>query len=130
MKYIDKNLNIKKPAMEILRLLANKQVKTRHGAAVSTDTAAWYNGRERGISLVCRDYDNRESLVVVWTECRNSDSIIVYMWRATALSFMNPPQFSDASFTDAVYRAGRSFRYDEQKKAAAHIHALVRAYFA
>lgn len=127
MKYVDRNLNIKKPALEILTLLGKRQVVIPAGSYCETN--AWYNGRERGVSLLLRDYAKREALVVVWTEARNSDSLVVYTWKVFG-GFMNPPRFSDNEFTHEVYKAGRYFGPDDQKKVASYIHGLVKEYAA
>ena len=62
-------------------------------------SAAYYNGRERGICLYgnyCKDF--KKGFVIAFTECINSDNIVIDYWEIKNPCFLNPPTVAD--FTD------------------------------
>lgn len=127
---IDSKLNVKKPAWDVLRILQRRLRELPENLerkVLQTGTAAWYNGRERGISLVVQKrQQSTENLVIVWTECRNSDQIVVWAWRPKHIS-INPPSYEDTGF-DAVYKHGTYFDYNKQWTAAQYINSVIETY--
>ena len=119
MRYADTRLGISTQATMLLELLAATPCPDEY--VTSQSTAAWYNGREHGISVTYRKGFKRKPLIVVFTECRNSDDIVIYNWEA---DLFNPPIVSD--LTPEVYSASRHFPYLAFQDAVDHIMSLVR----
>lgn len=61
-------------------------------------TAPWFNGRERGFSLVVTTdrFSVVPALTICFAECRNSDEIVVFHW-VSPISSINPPTANDLS---------------------------------
>lgn len=87
-------------------------------------TAPWYNGREIGFSLMIENPASfkpgasRNNLIIVCSEYRRSDDIVVYCWEAN-LSMMNPPTLAD--FSDEIYNNKQFFRYLDIKGSVEYI---------
>lgn len=94
---------------------------------VRIQTRAWYNGRERGISLVVQRLGYRGCLVITFGEHRNSDGIFVDSWEM-ATPPRNSPTAGD--FSDEAYKARRSFDEGQAGRAADHIYELMSAFYA
>lgn len=122
---IPNDLSIKPVAMSILALIAGSEWDLRV-PEFSTEVAtyAWYNCRERGISLVVRRQD-KDRLVLVFGEQRNSDSIFLDKWKDKS-SWTSPPTTDD--FTEEAYGKRRYFGYGECGKAAIAIIDDIRSY--
>jgi hypothetical protein len=119
---LDLSLQIDHQAWAILHCL-NKFEWPSHYIS----TAAWYNGREEGISL--STYSKSSSygrLLVTFGEARNSDSIFVDAWKVD-YSDINPPTVKD--FNEEAYKNRAYFGYDETYKAALHIHKVIENYY-
>jgi hypothetical protein len=127
---LDPQLSIKPVAFKVLNQLRRKLVRLPRELSqkvLLAETAAWYNGRERGISLMLEPVTYRgqnTNLVIVWSEARCSDSIVVYNWPSDR--WMNPPTVDH--LTEEVYHAGQYFGPAEAQKAAFYIYNLVVAY--
>lgn len=72
----------------------------------NSSTYAWYNGRERGFSLVVnKDISSVSCKVFVVVESRISDSIVVYTWDSEH-GYLNGPtvkDFPEESYTRAIH---------------------------
>ena len=89
------------------------------------ETSTFYNGRENGICLTVKSFRfYKESLVIVFGENRNSDSIFVTTWLQNV--GFNPPQVCD--LTDEAYETRRYFRYDAIYPATNYIQELIIKY--
>jgi hypothetical protein len=93
-------------------------------------TYAWYNGREHGVAMVVAKNPmgvpaERERLVFVFGECRNSDSIFLDKWMDTE-SGICPPTLKD--FTEEAYALRRRFEYGAVGKTADAIIKDVRKF--
>lgn len=122
MPTFDSKLNVSKAAWDVLRSLKKATKKGEFDAATLITTAAFYNGRERGISITVK-VPNRKDLVVVFCERRSSDNIVVWHWKDSCI--YNPP----ASLPDdIVYRNGVDFDYDQSYPAAQYVHDLIKGH--
>lgn len=81
---IDRHLGMNKQAVIVLEILSMRDFDIRSYIR----TAAWYNGRECGFSLIFQWYDNYR--IITCAECRNSDEIVVDNWEFRG-PFLNPP---------------------------------------
>jgi hypothetical protein len=84
-------------------------------------SAAYYNGRERGICLYgyCSS-GMKKGFVIAFAECRNSDEIVIDYWEIDGPCFLNPPTVAD--FTDEAYSKRERLRYSQIEKAVYIIH--------
>lgn len=73
---------------------------------IELDLGAYQNGREQGYSL--RAIYSKTSLFVCWSECRNSDRIVVY------IGDIDPMQ----SITDKMYKEAKYFRAGDYENVA------------
>ena len=101
----------------------------------SATTAAWYNGRERGFSVVVKSYLNPSlhiegyrRLVVTCAEHRNVDSVVVDWWLDGKID-INPPTPGDmpgaANWEAAVHRE----TFCDPRKAADHIYDVIARHY-
>lgn len=118
----DNNLDIKKPALEVLKHL--RKIKISGERALMLRTAAWYNGRERGIS-VSVSTPNGRGLVVVFSENRNSDDIVVYTWH---VDFAGTNPVTPDQMSDATYRAGKYFAENSPELVAKYVANLIKSF--
>lgn len=131
-KLLDVNLNLQDQSVQIGKLLARvdfTQIKGYGKAAhARVETSAWYNGRERGIALTLNAF-NRPTFVIAFSECRNSDSIVIDNWCPEAQHFLNPPTIAD--FTDdAYYKRRKSVPCEEYAEAVIVIISLIEGWMA
>lgn len=118
---LDTQLNVYPVAFAVLNLINTFDIEVNNNPpdGYEITTSAWYNGRERGISVVKYSYKDRDSLVITFGETRNSDSIFVDSWVVENQGFLNPPTVSD--FPDEAYARRKSFKYDQHWDAAKYI---------
>lgn len=129
-------LGIKPQPMAVLAALADNNEVDDFGYGIDedgdprgdVDTFAWYNGRERGVSIVFENYDTpdkaRRYLVVVVNEARGSDELIVDWW-LTGTHYPNGP--TPKYFPDEAYAKNRShFPYMDVRRAVKKIERLTR----
>lgn len=90
-------------------------------------TRAWYNGRERGVSLVMYRWGYERCLVVTFGENRNSDDIFVDSWM-TDVPHINGPTVEN--FPKEAYQDRKTFRYGQAGEAALYIYALMERTYA
>lgn len=83
---LDLDLDISPTALLMLRMLIHRNIDLSQLWNVTT--RAWYNGRERGISLELSNAHG-QAMFIVFGECRCSDSVFVVSW--TGSSTMNGP---------------------------------------
>ena len=97
----------------------------RLGDTLPTDITAraWYNGRERGISLEVGACLTREKTFIFFSECKNSDSIVVDSWQA--LATMNGPRFDDEEYEEA-YRNRTYFAPGQYDRAVSFILGAIK----
>lgn len=117
---INTNLQIDHQAWAILHLLNKFDLPNVH-----INAAAWYNGREKGISLnLSNTLSSFGYLVITFGEVRNSDNIFVDAWKVDYP--VNPPKVED--FTEEAYRDRTTFKYNETYEAAYHIFNVIKNY--
>lgn len=82
--YADPTLSLSAQALAILAILGHEPINEEIlGDDVEIASYAWYNGRERGASLVVRaQADDNRSLIVTFGEHRRSDDVFVDTWEA------------------------------------------------
>lgn len=104
-KLFDPKLNVKDYSWKIGRCLQKVNLSDLPGFddSVKTYTQAFYNGRERGIALTLQSMSNsRRVYIIVFGECRNSDSIFIDHWTMDGgLGPYNGPIVSD--FPESAY---------------------------
>jgi hypothetical protein len=128
---IDLDLNLNTCALRVLREI--KKEKKSLCAIKGIDalvTHAWYNGRERGVSIAVGSAVDRlgGSFVVVFGECRSSDQIFVDSYhRPEVPAYGEAPSRSDKEYEDG-YDGRVYFRYNAHKKAAEHVVRTIRAW--
>ncbi len=89
-------------------------------------TYAWYNGRERGVALVCRKQRFSDpALVITFGECRSSDSIFVDSWMMEPN--MNGPTVVD--FPETAYQNRQTFPFGDIRSPYLAIKALMTRHF-
>jgi len=120
MKYADTRLGIGTQATMLLHAISEREIPSGYGVAY-TETAAWYNGRERGVSVTFHGF-RRKPLVVCFAECRNSDDIVIDSFEVEY--YINPPTV--ANFTEETYLLRRSVPYMAFEDAMGVVDALVR----
>lgn len=91
----DTSLQLNSQALAVLQILANREPTFADYANgrydIEIGTYAWYNGRERGFSLVVtRLGKSRTPLVCTVFEHRKSDDLCVLSWEPDRL-FLNAP---------------------------------------
>jgi len=90
-------------------------------------TAAWYNGRERGMSLCLQTDDPRTNcLYIAWSEHRVSDGIVVYNWEDEW--DINPPTADSLSVE--TWEKNAHFNHGDVGGAAQHIYYLMENWWA
>lgn len=114
--------NINRPALAILALLEGAEIDIPDGGYCSLYTHAWYNGRERGISITVATRLKDNTLVITFGENRNSDSIFVDSWEMPFL--LNPPSVDN--FTEEAYENRKWFEYDKISEAAHFIQNMIQ----
>jgi len=116
---IDIGLSIDNQAQAVLQMLRGydgnfADIEGLHGLS----TFAWYNGRERGISLVAHHTSAKtDSLVIVFGEIRNTDGIFVDVYEDSHASTMSCPTWEDPGYT-AAWENRNSFSYGAAGKVA------------
>lgn len=129
----DVTLRLSGPARAILALLSVREPDFKgnysSGYIAEIHTAAWYNGRERGVVLFVNgkrkgDKDFR-TLAVTFGEHRSSDDIFVDSWESVRI-FLNPPIVTD--MPEEAYSARKMFKYDEVYAASEHVVGLLREF--
>lgn len=125
--FIDFQLRLNRQAWAVLHALDGEPSfapwdEARHAYKIDCETAAFYNGRERGFSLKVAHGDRfprGEFLYVCFAENRSSDDIVVYTWRGP--HHVNPPGPADLP-ADAWERARWCKSVEE---AVSHIRGLI-----
>ena len=110
-------LGLKSQALAVLAMLAQQEPdfapydEKQHEYDYDCTTSAWYNGRENGISLVVRPRFRKveKSLVITFSEVRNSDDIFINSWEDSSVYFLNPPTISD--WPETAYKSRKTVRY-------------------
>lgn len=85
-------------------------------------TFAWYNGRERGISLVVGDHVGLNQTVIVVNERRNSDDIVIDVYERPWTT--DQPCWQDPGYDKAVQER-TAVAFGEYEKAACKILDLI-----
>lgn len=117
----DPHLGINKQARAVLAYLDTEPsfAKYENGFYdIDISTHAWYNGRERGVSLTISRLGFRGCLVVTFGECRNSDGIFVDAWELPGAPYNGP---TTEGFTDDAYKARKTFPEGAAGKAGEYI---------
>lgn len=124
MSIIDLTLGLNAQATAVLHLLdylvSEEYVENDYG---TINTSAHYNGRECGYSLLLqRKFPDRQALVIVWGENRNSDSIFVQhaLMPISEVAFGVP-----AGLTEESYEKRKYFGFGKVEQAAEHIAMLI-----
>ena len=94
---------------------------------VEIQSRAWYNGRERGVSLCVSRMCCEGCLVITFGEHRNSDSIFVDSWLMKQPPFNSP---TTEDFSDEAYKARKSFPYGHAGDAADYIYEKMAEFYA
>lgn len=99
----DSYLYLNSQSLAVLAMLAQREPdfaeydKENREYLYEATTAAWYNGRERGFSLVVRrQMTDRACTVITVAEHRSSDQIVIMSWDYEDKYFLNPPMVDDA----------------------------------
>jgi hypothetical protein len=96
---------------------------------VEIKTRAWYNGRERGVSLeVRKSWQSSKALIITFGEHRISDHIFVDAWEIDAPPLLNPPTVAD--FPDKAFNNRLTFPYGEIGKVVDLIRARMKVFLA
>lgn len=131
MKTIDMNLGISAQAMIVALLLQedDREIGPIFSNAADVQSRAWYNGRERGISLeIAKEHSLfKERLYVIFAECRSSDQVFVDSYVGSPT--MNGPNVHlHHAEREAAYRSRDTFT--SPREAADFIKDRVKAYLA
>ena len=123
---IDPFLNINAQALAVLALVTDESwgCPIPKGLAY-VQTHGWYNGRERGVSLMVKPFHGSGCLIVTFGECRGGDSIFVDSWTMDLAPFNGP---TEPDFPDAAYRARRYAKPYNAGEAADIIREIVAAW--
>lgn len=133
-KLIDPTLGINSQAKKIAKLLSKQKLEDipgyPEGQYITAQTAAWYNGRERGISLKLSHYGvnagiERPYLIITFGEHRVSDGIFIDHWTTTTPD-INPPVVAD--FPDEAYERRWMVGYGEYEKAVVLIIGIIQVW--
>ncbi len=127
MALIDLTLGLKPQSTALLHALAviTEGCEPFDNAACCFETAAHYNGRERGYSLsIRRSCVDMIGLVIVFGECRASDQLFVE--HAERRLDINPPEHGGLS--EISYQRRKEFGYGQFDKAARYIARLAARY--
>lgn len=93
---------------------------------IDIETRAWYNGREKGVSLTVSRLGYKGCLVITFGEHRSSDSIFVDCWEMKAQPF-NSPTVSD--FPDEAYKQRKFFTSGRVGDAAEYIYERMESFY-
>ena len=93
---------------------------------VDIKTRAWYNGREKGVSLTVSRLGYKGCLVITFGEHRSSDSIFVDSWEMETEAFNSP---TPGDFSDEAYKQRKSFPAGHVGYAADYIYKRMEAYY-
>jgi len=77
----------------------------------SMKTAAWYNGRERGFSILFRSLEKGETLVITVAEHRTGEDLVIDHWKTKKI-FLNPPtinDFPEEAYSNRIYIGFKMF---------------------
>lgn len=124
---VNLSLGISSQAMAVLHALHEQETQVD---VANARTAAWYNGRERGIVLCLDRYAPRKSLCIAFYGCRTSDHIGVTLWEQDT-DGLNPPSSFAACDQNAFgrgYEREKSFKVGEYNEAATYIEQQVQAW--
>jgi hypothetical protein len=129
----DSTLNLSGQALAVLAMLSQREPdfatydKQYQHYNYEATTSAWYNGRERGVSLVVRrSIVDKKCIVLTFGEVRNSDSIFIDSWEHDGV-FMNPPTIDD--FPDKAYAERQYVDYGRVDLAVDLILHKIAAFF-
>ncbi len=130
----DLTLGLGAQALAVLQLLAQDECsdlaeydEEERDYAVEIRTRAWYNGRERGISLEVRAHVmDRRGLIITFGEHRTSDSIFIDSWEIDRPFLLNPPTVED--YPDSAYEARTFVPYGEVVKAVKIIREKIQTF--
>ena len=129
-------LGLKPQALAVLAMLAQQEPdfapydEKQHEYDYDCTTSAWYNGRENGISLVVRPRFRKveKSLVITFSEVRNSDDIFIDSWEDSSVYFLNPPTISD--WPETAYKSRKTVRYGRVDLAVEVIREKIKEFYA
>ena len=129
------HLGVNSQAWAVLHLLQayEESIESLGVPLMRADSYAWYNGRERGISIVVSQYFEKMGLVCVFGECRNSDSIFVDVYEKVGAAVYESkkgtfaPSYLDAGYEEA-YRKRKFFNPGEAGKAADFVWKKIQAW--
>lgn len=98
----DPNMGVHRVARAILTYLEDADPGLDASSEIYTH--AWYNGRERGVSIMRYSGSKPFAMIITFGECRNSNSIFVDRWFVPRVDAptMNGPTLSD--FSEAAYK--------------------------
>jgi hypothetical protein len=129
MENMSLDLGIKNQAWAVLHMLRqHEEVIADLGVPhMHVDSWAWYNSRERGISVVASYPGNQKcSLVCVFGEARNSDQIFVDACELEHYGF-SPPSWEDKEYEKA-YKNRKCFDAGNSGKAADYVWKQIQAW--
>jgi hypothetical protein len=130
MKLVDLQLGVHRKAWSIAHLLSHFDLEEWNKETfVHSQTAPWYNGRERGLCFSCGNMNSVLNICVF--EHRNSDDICALKWVSDGFG-MNPPTIEKdgkkAYPTDNKWHVAKSFSYDEVYLTADWIESEFRSF--
>ena len=121
---IDRNLGINQVAYTIIDRLAEYSFNLPDGY-YTLRSAAFYNGREKGIVLYLTPVNNKQ-VNIAFYEHRSSDNIVVDSWES-AFTF-GPPDINCFSEVPGNYKNRQYFEYDNYDEAVSYILEILEKY--
>jgi len=121
---INRSLSIKNQAYAVLAMLESYESEFSELEGLRMDTFAWYNGRERGISIVASFSVFEPGLAIVFGEHRMSDAIFVDFYETKHGSTMDPPSHEDDGY-EGAYEKRKCFDFGRADMAAAFIQGVI-----
>lgn len=124
----DIGLNINSQAYAVLHMLKSwGETLANEKGVDDIKTFAWYNGRERGVSVVVSYYypggnirDRHPNLVFAFSEHRCSDQIFVDQYEKMHAGVMSVPSHTDDEY-ELAYQNRTTFDEGQAGAAAQHI---------
>ena len=128
----DLTLGLNPQALSVLALLSQLEPGYANDGTsylVSINTAAFYNGRERGFVISQWAFDDaRENNLIhlACVECRRSDDIVVYQWDSMAKG-INPPVIEE--MPEEAWKNRKLFGYGQSGKVADYICTQLKEHY-
>ena len=122
-------LGLQPQAVALLALLSGREwcfEVPDESDLVDVNSYAWYNGREKCVLLVIKDWSIKNpqyQLFIVFGENRSSDNLFIDCWCGEHNS-INPPRHE--SMPEEAYNRRRSFGYAEFDAAESYILELIK----